>query len=170
MQIVLTDIQTPEWLAHMKPDGKRSTETLILSATRDSFGLKGYIISNGDIRYVLSDLETGEGLSTVTGKEIGHTFRLDGAYTPENKRGFGYAKRLMFEVLKLTKVIEGDKQNTPDGYKLIESVGSIPGVRYFKPETIDQEEYIRSMEATTNTDEIASLRKRAFDVARLEIR
>jgi len=175
MQLVLEDIQTPEWTKHMRPDYQRYNENLLHCNKTSEHYVHGYIHPNGDIRYVLaesSNLKKTEGLTTLTGRICSdNKFYMTGCFTPKEHRRNGYAKKLLLEVVRIQRVVHGDNQNTREGAALMDSAGRDSSVKYYRPQTIIQEAYLSQLEdGDLSSKEKEALFNRAHDTARLEVK
>jgi ribosomal protein S18 acetylase RimI-like enzyme len=173
MQLVLDNIETPEWLVHMKPDKKRYNETLFFNKKLRDHRVKGYITPRGNIRFVLFLLDKRHshgGVSTLTGRISDESnFYLEGIYTPSEYRGQGLASMLMLEVVETYRKIYGDTQNTLAGVKIMDKVGNRRGINYYRPQCITQESYLSQMEDAEDVRHVEILRDLAFDIAILEV-
>ena len=173
MQIVLDNIETPEWVSYMKPDKKRYNETLFFNKKLKDHRIKGYTTPNGEIRFVLYLLykrQSHSGVSTLTGRICDdNNFYVEGIYTPLEHRGKGLSAILMLEVVRVYRKIYGDTQNTLAGVKIMDKVGSRHDVSYYKPMSIVQESYLAQMEDPEDDKHVEKIHKQAFDIAILEV-
>lgn len=182
MQLIISDIETKEWVADNYPDSMRSDEKMLRNRSVLRLGRKLYfrtfvkIDAPNKLRHVLSKVENiiDPGLTCISGQELlgkGGGFTMTGAFTPHEHEGNKYAQFLLRLIVEQEGKVFGDTQNTRSGKVLMDKVGKLNHIDYFQPHVVSQESYLYLMKHGKLSDvEKELLRTKAFEIALLEIK